>query len=478
MRRYRWLALVPLLLSVVAVGGAAQTASAATPFSIKTTPTLVPLFKADILDYVVRCAKSKTTTISTTGSGTVTIGGKSFTQPASVKAPLVANQAVSVSGGGSGHTYTIRCLPADFPPYTSSVIGTPQVHGILVTPAGGANGPQSQPSLDYVISFDNHGVPDWWYLSPSRPVNAAFYGTDEIGWWTGTITPVGFRSGVYTIRNLDGTVKAVVSNPDASVGFDPHDFQVLPNGDYLEMETTTEATDLTSWGLSSSASVWDPVLVEVNPAGQIVWNWDALSHIDVAAENVNWRSVYPDVFHMNVWQEYGNDIIVSFRHLDAVFDIDKTTGNIIWKLGGTPTPQSLTVVGNTYPQVFSGQHDARKLGDGSITVYDDATQETGYASRALRFQIDTSAHTATIVEQVTDKAHPGPASCCGSANKLPGGDWLVDWGGSDWVSELTPTGTPVININYPRSSYRAAAVPYSDVTLSHAMDAQYPPLHL
>ncbi len=46
------------------------------------------------------------------------------------------------------------------------------------------------------------------------------------------------------------------------------------------------------------------------------------------------------------------------------------------------------------------------------------------------------------------------------------------------MSELTPQGTPVINITYPRESYRAAAVPYSDTTLSHAMDAQYPPLHL
>ncbi len=425
LRWYRWLALVPLVLPVVAVGGVAQTASAATPFSITTAPALMPPFNADILNYVVRCSTSKTTIISTTGSGVGTIGGKSITQPASVKAPLVANQAVSISGGGSGHTYTIRCLPADFPTYTSSVTGTPQVHGILVDPSGGAASPQG----DYVISFDSHGVPDWWYKSSSAPKNAAFYGKDQIGWWTRLPGHTTGGAGVYAIRNLEGTVETVVSNPNTALGIDVHDFQILPNGDYLEMELVTTTTDLSSWGLSSSASVWDPVLVEINPAGQIVWSWDALAHIDVAAENVNWRSDVPDVFHMNSWQEYGNDIIVSFRYLDAVFEIDKTTGNIIWKLGGTSNPQSLTVVGNTYPQAFSGQHDARKLGDGSITVYDDATQETGHASRALQFQIDTATNTATIVEQVTDQAHPGPASCCGSANKLPDGDWLVDWGG-------------------------------------------------
>ncbi len=466
---------MPLLLPVVAVGGAAQTASAATPFSITTAPVLTPSFQADIPDYVVRCANTKTTTIKTTGTGQVTIGGKSYSQPATVKAPLVANQAVYIKGGGSDQTYTIRCLPFGFPDYTSSVTGTPQVHGILVDPSGGASSPQG----DYVIMFDSHGVPDWWYDSPSTPKDAAFGGKDQIYWWTRLPGNTVGGGGVYTIRNLEGTVETVVSNPDTALGIDVHDFQILPNGDYLAMElVTTATTDLSSWGLSASASVWDPVLIEINPAGQIVWSWDALAHIDVAAENVNWRSEVPDVFHMNSWQEYGNDIIVSFRYLDAVFDIDKSTGNIIWKLGGTSTPQSLTVVGNTYPQVFSGQHDARQLGNGDITVHDNASQETGDAARALEFQIDTATNTATIAEQVTDVAHPGPSPCCGSANKLPGGDWLVDWGDGDYTTELTPAGTPVIRITYHRSSYRAVAVPYSDVTLSHAMDAEYPPLHL
>ncbi len=368
MRRYRWLTLVSLLLPVVAVAVPAQTASAATPFSIKTTPALLPSFTPTTYDYAVRCTQSKTSTtvMAVTGSGWAKIGGKSYELPATVKLELVADQSVTVSN--ASHSYTIRCLPADFTRYQATVEGKPQAFGYLVTLG------------DYVVSFDNHGVPVWWYEDTSPIYNATFYGPGQIGWWTGAQYG-GYTNGVYTIRNLDGTVKAVVSNPDTSLGLNIHDFQILPNGDYLSMEvTTTATTDLSSWGLSSSAPVWDPVLVEINPAGQIVWSWDALGHIDVAAENVNWRNEYPDVFHMNAWQEYGNQIIVSFRHLDAVFDINKTTGNIIWKLGGTPTAQSLTVVGNTYPQVFSGQHDARRLSDGSITVFDDASLESGVAA--------------------------------------------------------------------------------------------------
>ncbi len=472
-RRLRWFGVLVSLLAAFAIGVTSPPARAATPISIQTTPALTPSFKASIYDYAVRCSGSATTSITTTGTGTVTIGGKSYAQPAAVKAGLVANQAVYVSEGG--HTYTIRCLPADFPAYKATIDGTPQAHGYLVAPTGGPGGPTS----DYVIAFDDHGVPVWWYQDTKSPINAAFYGPGHIGWWTGTAS-----GGVDTIRNLDGTVETTVGNPGAGTALDLHDFQVLSNGDYLGIKDVSSTTDLSSWGLSPTAQVVDDVIIELDPQGQVVWSWDTLAHIDLATENANFHNeavgnLGLNAIHMNSIQEIGNHIIMSARDLDAVYDINKTTGNIIWKLGGTSTPQSLTVVGNTYPQVFSGQHDARQLSDGSITVHDNATLETGAASRALRFQIDFTTHTATIVEDVTDPKHLHNSYCCGSANKLPGGNWLIDWGNGTYVTELSPSGARQIYIDYwPYTSYRAAAVPDSDVTLSHGMDARYPPLHL
>ncbi len=469
---YRWLGLLPLLLAFVAVGGSTPPASASTPFSITTNPPLTPAFATTTYDYAVRCAGHATTTLSSTGAGTVSIGGKSFTEPVSLKLALTANQAVSVDG--DGHAYTIRCLPGDFPSYRSVVDGTPQAHGYLV----GLTPTTAKFNAHYVVAFDNHGVPVWWYDNPSDPINAAFYGQDQIGWW---LEPpgAGFDEGTYTIRDLNGNVKVAVGNPSAGTGLDLHDFQVLPNGDYLGIQYVNATLDLSSWGLSTTQPILNCQIVELNPQGQLVWSWSTVAHIDVATENANWHSEVPDVIHMNSIQEVGNQIIMSARELDAVYDINMTTGNIIWKLGGTPTPQSLTVVGNTYPQVFSGQHDARRLADGSITVHDNATQETGHASRALRFQIDTATNTATIVEDVTDANHPGPSPCCGSVDKFRLGNWVIYWGASNYVTELTPSGSPVIQINFaPYDTYRVGVVPTSDEALSRGMDARYPPLKL
>jgi hypothetical protein len=128
-------------------------------------------------------------------------------------------------------------------------------------------------------------------------------------------------------------------------------------------------------------------------------------------------------------------MLLSFRNLDAVYEINRTTGNVIWKLGGTTTPKSLTVqndVHGSYP--LGSQHDARRLSDGTITIHDNATFLTR-GPRAVRYQVDTQAKTATLVEEVTDPDAQA-SQCCGSARKLPGGSWLIGWG-------RIPTGSPL-----------------------------------
>ena len=472
-RAFLCLGSLPLLLALCVGAGPTEAAQAATPFSMTTSPGLMPPFSPKIHYYVVRCSGDPTTTISTVGHTSVVIGGKSFAEPANVAVPLVAGQAVTVSSGNR-FTYTIRCLPADFPAYTTTVTGTPQARGFLVTPGGGTGGS----TADYVIAFDRNGVPVWWYQNGSAPDNARFFGPKQIGWWTAGSPTDGFV-GSYTIRDLAGTPSITIGDPAAGTGLDIHDFQKLPNGHYLGILDEPGTANLSSWGLSSNAPIDNCVIVELNAKSQIVWSWSTIAHIDVATANVNWRSQYPDVIHMNSVQEVGNHIIMSARHLDAVYEIDKTTGRIIWKIGGSSTPHSLTVVGNQRPAVFSGQHDARELPDGTLTVLDDSTQESGVTARALRFQISRATKTATIIEDVADPNFPQPSLCCGSATRLPGGDWMVDWGFVNYVTELTPQGTPVIQINYaPFFSYRAAPVMASDAALSRGMDAMVPPLTL
>ena len=192
------------------------------------------------------------------------------------------------------------------------------------------------------------------------------------------------------------------------------------------------------------------------------------------------RTAY-DVFHMNsVGSLGGSRVQVSLRHTDAVYRIDKPTGNIVWKLGGTPRPESLTV--NNDPvfasgSTISGQHDARLLPDGSLTLYDNGTNRNR-PPRAVRYAINPYDKTATLLESISD---PGASTslCCGSARRLSGGDWVISWGGDPLITEQTSSGNRVFALSLDPSvfSYRADPVlpgVVSASALRAGMNAQFP----
>ncbi len=312
--------------------------AASAPFGITTTPALSPAFSVRTTDYAVSCAGHPTTHVVTTGAGSV-VGGKRFPGRADVRARLVPGQSLQITG--AGHSYFVRCLPADFPKYSATVNGTPQTNGLLVTPAASL----SAPSGHYVVAFDAQGVPVWWYRDPNTPTDAKFFGSSIIGWASGNEVAT---AGTFSLRGLNGSVKHTVGTTKMTL--DEHDLQLLPGGNYLAiLDVSRPGVDLSTWGLSSQSTITDNEIVELNAANKVVWSWSVAAHIDVATANLNWRNQFPDVIHMNSIQLLGNhELVFSSRHFDAVYAIDMRSGAIIWKLGGTLTAQSLTVTGDQY----------------------------------------------------------------------------------------------------------------------------------
>jgi hypothetical protein len=127
----------------------------------------------------------------------------------------------------------------------------------------------------------------------------------------------------------------------------------------------------------------------------------------------------------------GRYILLSFRHLDAVYKVDRRTGRIVWKLGGTRTSKSLKVRNDPYGSYpFGGQHDARFMPDSSITVFDNQTGFGGHRPRAVRYRIDEKRRTATLIRQIVDHRF-AYSSAFGSARLGRSGNWLICWGWTD-----------------------------------------------
>lgn len=246
--------------------------------------------------------------------------------------------------------------------------------------------------------------------------------------------------------------------------------------------------DLSAYGKPSDATVLDAEVQEVTPAGTRVWSWSSQGHIDPAETGRWWDGLAPnrlpdgrdayDYLHINSVEPDSDGLILSLRHTDAIYRISRSDGNVVWKLGGTTTAESLTVSGDPLGYTFGGQHDARREPDGTVTIHDNGTG-LGRAPRAVRFQVDETTGTADLVESVSDP-DVTVSLCCGSARRLDAGGWLVGWGnlGNPTVGGYAADGSPTFRLRVPDGFvYRAVPVPRSEVgaaQLRQGMDAMFP----
>jgi hypothetical protein len=192
-------------------------------------------------------------------------------------------------------------------------------------------------------------------------------------------------------------------------------------------------------------------------------------------EKVRWY----DAYHINSMSPDGDGIVISCRHDDAVYRIDRASGRVTWKIGGIHTKKSLKVIGDPHhpgTKTFGGQHDARVLPDGTVSVYDNGA-ERDRPPRVVRYRINRHKRTATLIEELTDPDVP-KSGWGGGTRKLAGGDWATAWGGTPFVSEMTPAGDRVFGLRFLQpSNYRAGPVPPGALrpeALRAAMDRMHP----
>jgi hypothetical protein len=455
-------------------------------------PALYPAFDPAVTDYVVRCEAGTPVrvAVATPATTAVAIDGQppgtgAFTTQVSL-APGQAFPLRVAPAGMPAAVASVRCLPADFPQWSVTRFGTPQAGAYVVAPGTGGSGAK------YVAIFDTNGVPVWW-VAASQPPN----GFDATVLATGDIAQTDEWGGneVYALNGALVAQPHVVAGRTGVVG-NVHEFQVLPNGNYLLIGQYGWTGDLSAIGGAASGVFLDNVIQEVDPSGSLVWQWDAADHIPFTEIPPRWWSTVlaspsvADPYHMNSLAWDHGKVLVSFRHLDAIYEIETSTGSIVWKLGGVARTESLTPLGDPdatpltangepYTNVFGGQHDARVLTDGTVTVSDNQTLLAA-PPRGVRYQVDLPTRTATWLEQVADPPTAPASRCCGSATKLPGGNWVVDWGDTPDVEELSASGSPAFRLTFASAtvfSYRGEPVlpaQFSAADLRTGMDEQYP----
>jgi hypothetical protein len=480
-----------LLLTTLAVIGAHTTSALAAEPAITTQPALQPAFSPTVQNYVTRCEPGGSVDVAVNGRGTpVSVDdGTAQSGRFDTSVALTEGQAftIQVGTGAGAATYNVRCLPQDFPKFTAQVLGAPQAAYYLMTPDFLFKNKVLETT--YVALFDSNGVPVWWYrVNSGIAVDGDLDPDGNLSWAVETDgeQAFGFPGDVHVeVRNLSGELVNTLGTSGTPTDF--HEAWPLANGNFL-IDSYAPETEVPVQLLGSpfTVNVVNGSFQEVEPDGNVAYAWNSAGHISPAAGIRYWyfTDPYPgidgrvwDDQHINAVMPYEEGYLVSFRNNDAIYYIRASTGEVVWKLGGTPTLQSLKLLAEPgVSTAFSAQHDARVWPDGTISFFDNGTREY-QQPRVMRFSIEAAAGTATLIQTLTDPEVKSSV-CCGSARLMPGGDWVVAWGATPYVEELTPSGEVVMRFTF-HSVFTYRAVPIMPGQLSLAsliagMNAMYP----
>jgi Arylsulfotransferase (ASST) len=177
--------------------------------------------------------------------------------------------------------------------------------------------------------------------------------------------------------------------------------------------------DLSSIGGLENDRVWQGIVQELDiESREVLFEWHSLDHVGLdesyATGSQDGRPGL-DYFHVvnSIEVDHDNNLLVSARETSAIYKIDRSTGEIIWRLGGKRSDFEMGEGTR-----FAFQHDARRLPDGTISIFDNGTTvfhgkvpEAVEGSRGIVLGLDERKMSASLVREYThpDEQHADAA---------------------------------------------------------------------
>lgn len=234
---------------------------------------------------------------------------------------------------------------------------------------------------------------------------------------------------------------------------DIHELRVLNNGHALLMSYDQQTVNMSLIvpGGNPNATVVGLIIQEIDENKNVVFQWRSWDHFAITdAPYVNLLAALIDYVHGNAI-ELDNDgnLMISSRHLNEITKINRTTGDIIWRMGGIHN--QFTFVNDTIP--FRYQHCIRRIANGNIILFDNGNFRTPLFSRALEYQLDEVNKVATLVWQYR-KTPDIYGQSMGSVQRLRNGNTLICWGQiNPNFTEVTPAGVIALQMSLPQGVY-------------------------
>lgn len=294
----------------------------------------------------------------------------------------------------------VPVLPSQLYPYSYNKINTSENDHFLLTPfkIGGGSSSSNKPQI-----IDGNGDLIWFSLaSYANCSDFKYYPTSQI--YSYTISEAGTIKTILLDEqmNILDTIQAIQQMDDV------HDIQRAANGNWLFTIATIDTVDLSgSTFYNGTNGVANTIIKgfgvqEVDANNNVVFEWNSNDYISPTETYLFYGYTISnfDYCHGNALEEDSDGhLLLSFRHLNAIYKIHRTTGAVLWKLGGHSS--DFTFTNDTG---FSGQHDIRKLANGNYSLFNNANMAPApKVSKGKEFSLDTINWTATLVNETV---HP------------------------------------------------------------------------
>lgn len=356
-------------------------------------------------------------------------------------------------------------------------------------------------SKTYRISQHGSAAPGYFLISPAKsdtlgvidnagkavfPINVGMqinlqaYKNRELSYFGVTSNGgiLGFASYVRMNSNQQITDSILLVGPyqaDFHEGFPTSDTTFMILGTY---RVPTDLSNFVAGGFTD-AEIIGNIIQEVSRSGRVLFEWKSLDHIPYqdATEDIDFAQSLVDVMHINsIFQDTDGGLIISCRHLDEIIKINRTTGEVVWRLGGSKSKNNQfrflnDTVGGFYG--FSHQHSAMRTSRGTLLLFDNGNlKPSPQKSRIVEYELDEVKKTARKVFEYSPKVDVF-ASTMGSASELPNGNILIGYGSaamlqggfSDIAAEEIDRNSKVVgtvyNLPVPRiNAYRIGKSTY------------------
>jgi hypothetical protein len=386
-------------------------------------------------------------------AGAMMVGGAAFDVPALVGSATAPPAPPLVPAPRHG-AHRFRSRP-DLRPAAVSVSRSGATRDYAMLGPSAVQGAQPGPLI-----IDRNGDPTWFQplLDDQWATNfrvQVYRGEPVLTWWEGIVDTDGYGHGVGVIADSSYREIARVTGANGRP-IDLHEFQLTARGTVLATCTPDVVrADLRSRGGPKDGRVLEPIFQEIDiSSGRLLLEWRSLAYIPVSESRRPLESVY-DYLHINsVAVAADGNLLVSARNTWAVYKLHRTSGAVIWRLGGTRSDFALDS-----DVRFSWQHDAREHAAGRLTLFDDGSDgaiQTESQSRGMLLDLDERGRKVRLVQAYP---HPQPllASAMGNVQRQDGGRTIIGWGAEPYLSEFNDAGQLVsdMRLSSQQKSYRA-----------------------